>query len=211
MIKNFISKNFITLILAVFIVILMLQRCGSSGGDKIIPIKDSVRTEISWKVRDSIIYKDRLVPVKHEVNNSYTEYVPSQDYDELKEQFLSFRDSLFTNNIYIDKSSYDSSNIIITDTVGRNRILGRSIEWKMKYPEKTTTIIRTVDNTKKPRTQVYFGGGISGNSLNIPSEINAGFLLKNKKDQIYGVSLGLDRKANINYGVSMYWKIKLRK
>jgi hypothetical protein len=35
-------------------------------------------------------------------------------------------------------------------------------------------------------------------------------LYKNKKDQIFGASLGINTNGSVVYGVSSYWKIKLK-
>ena len=57
---------------------------------------------------------------------------------------------------------------------------------------------------------MYIGGGLQGNQYNIINSINGGILYKNKKDQIYGLSVGINTNGQEVYGVSSYWKIKLK-
>ena len=57
---------------------------------------------------------------------------------------------------------------------------------------------------------MYIGGGLQGNQYNIINSINGGLLYKNKKDQIYGLSVGINTNGQIVYGISSYWKIKFK-
>ena len=53
------------------------------------------------------------------------------------------------------------------------------------------------------------GGMIGGNREQIVNQINAGLLLKTKKDQIFGVNAGINTQGQVVYGLQSYWKIKL--
>jgi hypothetical protein len=85
-------------------------------------------------------------------------------------------------------------------------VVGRSTQVNVKYP-----IIKETITLPAPKTrQVYAGGQISGNSAELINGINAGLLLKNKRDQIYGVTIGLNTNGQVSYGLQSYWKIKLK-
>jgi len=58
---------------------------------------------------------------------------------------------------------------------------------------------------------LYYGGGVMGNPVEIINNVYAGVLLKTKRDRIVGVNVGLNSRGAVNYGVSSYWKISLKK
>jgi len=64
-----------------------------------------------------------------------------------------------------------------------------------------------------PKRQLYVGGGLDGTYINKTPNINvakAGLLFKTKKDQIYGVTVGVSINGYLVYGIQSYWKIKLK-
>ncbi|MGI9215156.1 MAG: hypothetical protein ACR2HS_05910, partial [Gammaproteobacteria bacterium] len=95
----------------------------------------------------------------------------------------------------------DSTGFIATVT--QNDILGRKYDYKIIQKLVTNTIIVEAPH----KNEIYFGGGIGLNKLNIQN-INASFLLKSKKNIIYGIGAGLyiNNKTFIN--TSLFWKIK---
>jgi hypothetical protein len=96
---------------------------------------------------------------------------------------------------------------LITDTIHRNTILGRSVKYNLKVPVKETVINNYI--YPKPKGQVYLGGGIYGNDINPVKGVDLGILYKNKKDFIFGAKVGMDIKGQWNAGISSFWKIKL--
>jgi hypothetical protein len=107
--------------------------------------------------------------------------------------------------VQIDTFGY----IKVIDTLQKNQMVGRSFIKDLKIPEKTITITNTI--YPDPKRQMYIGGGILGNKDNIVGQVQAGLLLKNKKDQIFGISTGINANGQVQYGVSSFWKIKLAK
>jgi len=93
----------------------------------------------------------------------------------------------------------------ITDTISRNKIIGR--KWNAQINERTITDTKIVKEL--PKNQVYIGAqGVVGNSI-----VMAGpqLTFKTKKDNLYGVNLFLDANGNKYYGASVGWKIRLKK
>ena len=93
----------------------------------------------------------------------------------------------------------------ITDTISRNKIIGR--KWNAQINERTITDTKIVKEL--PKNQVYIGAqGVVGNNV-----VMAGpqITLKTKKDNLYGVNLFLDANGNKYYGASIGWKIRLKK
>jgi hypothetical protein len=93
----------------------------------------------------------------------------------------------------------------ITDTISRNKIIGR--KWNAQINERTITDTKIVKEL--PKNQVYVGAqGVVGNSI-----VMAGpqLTFKTKKDNLYGVNFFLDANGNKYYGASVGWKIRLKK
>jgi len=87
-------------------------------------------------------------------------------------------------------------------------VVGRGWTTDIKIPEKTITITNNI--YPKPKRQLYIGGGIFLSQSELIKQINIGLLLKNKKDQIYSVSAGIDLKGTPEFGIHSYWKIKIK-
>ena len=94
--------------------------------------------------------------------------------------------------------------IDVTDTISKNKIIGR--KWNAQIKEKTitnTTIVKEL-----PKIQVFAGlGGVVGNGI-----IAAGpkVTLKTKRDNLYNVGLSFDNNLNKYVSFGMQWKIKLK-
>jgi hypothetical protein len=93
----------------------------------------------------------------------------------------------------------------ITDTISRNKIIGR--RWNAQINERTITDTKIVKEL--PRNQVYVGAqGVVGNSIVM---VGPQLTFKTKKDNLYGVNFFLDANGNKYYGASVGWKIRLKK
>lgn len=136
------------------------------------------------------------------------QYLPDTNYQKLVNQYREILLLYLAKNIQKDSLKIDSIGYVsITDTVTKNLIANRKFKYNLKYP----VITNTITLQPIPRNQLYIGGGLEGNKVNLINQINAGFLFKNKKDQIYGIYGGIDGNANINFGIQSYWKINLRR
>ena len=105
--------------------------------------------------------------------------------------------------------------IALTDTITKNRILGRT--WDAKVKER---IIKEEMIVKEPaRNQVYYGLNAGFNKEDYVSAIGAGMILKTKKDKIYQLGIGVNNRTTDGtnggfspyVGFGTYWKIKLKK
>jgi len=112
----------------------------------------------------------------------------------------------FAKVVYKDTLKIDSIGYIaVTDTLYKNKILGRS--WAYKIQQKTIKDYMIVKEA--PRNQFYVGGSIIAGI----DRVLAGpqILWKTKADNIYGVNAYADPYGNQYYGLSLNWKIKLKK
>ena len=109
----------------------------------------------------------------------------------------------------------DLGTIALTDTITKNRILGRT--WDAKVKERTikeTTIVKEL-----PKNQVYYGFNGGFNKADVVSHVGAGVILKTKKDKIYQLGAGVANRVvdgtngslSPYVGAGVYWKIKLKK
>ena len=109
----------------------------------------------------------------------------------------------------------DLGTIALTDTITKNRILGRS--WDAKVKERTikeTTIVKEL-----PKAQLYYGFNGGFNKADVVSHVGAGVILKTKKDKIYQLGAGVANRTvdgtngslSPYIGAGVYWKIKFKK
>lgn len=165
-------------------------------------LKHKVDTFIVEKVttkytKGNDIYHETIVEKEHEVKVPV--YIKADTERILKDYHskVLYKDKLVLN---------DGLGIVeITDTISRNKIIGR--KWNAQINERTITDTKIVKEL--PKNQVYIGAqGVVGNNV-----VMAGpqITLKTKKDNLYGVNLFLDANGNKYYGASVGWKIRLKK
>lgn len=203
------KDNILNLIVLILIVVLVLERC---KGGEVSPDVPKVVRDTVWVVKDSTVYSRpqiiKTIPVDVSRETIIKEYLPDTNYNALLKQYESVVNELLAKNIQQDSISVDSIGYVkITDTVQKNMVIGRSTQVSVKYPIIKETITLPPIKTR----QVYVGGQVSGNTSELVNGINGGLLLKNKKDQIYGVTVGLNTGGQVSYGFQSYWKIKLKK
>jgi hypothetical protein len=119
--------------------------------------------------------------------------------------------------VYKDTLTLDGGlgTIALTDTITKNRILGRT--WDAKVKER---IIKEELIVKEPaKAQLYYGLNAGFNKTDYVSAIGAGVILKTKKDKIYQLGLGVNNRTTDGtngsfspyVGFGTYWKIKVKK
>lgn len=211
-VKKFISKNFTTILLLILILLVVLQRCGSSSNGKIPkPTTDTVySTQYHYYVDSG---KSKPIFIKGErdtILESSVEYVPSDDYETLFNQFQELKEILLSRNIYKDQIKIDSFGTVdITDTLSQNKIVGRGFVNNIRIPEKTITITNTVPI--KPKTKWFIGGGVGVSQDKVINDFNLGLAIINKKDQLFELKGRVDLKGKLYGELNSFWKIKLHK
>ena len=197
-------NNILSIAILILAVIIVLQRTNSSPDiiEKPIVIQDTV-----WQKKDSVIYTSPKVVQTIPVKVVSEKYLPDPNYDKLVLQYQELVKLHLAKNIQKDSVQIDSIGFVkVTDTVQNNIVQNRKWEYDIKYPIIKETIIQP----PKKVNQLYIGGGLQGNQYNIINSVNGGLLYKNKKDQIYGLSVGINTNGQLVYGVSSYWKIKFK-
>ena len=197
-------NNILSIAILILAVIIVLQRSNSSPDiiEKPIVIRDTV-----WQKKDSVIYTSPKVVQTIPVKIISEKYLPDPNYDKLVLQYQELVKLHLAKNIQKDSVKIDSIGFVkVIDTVQNNIVQNRKWEYNIKYP----IIKETVIQPPKRVNQLYIGGGLQGNQYNIINSINGGILYKNKKDQVYGLSIGINTNGQVVYGVSSYWKIKFK-
>jgi hypothetical protein len=204
------------IILLVILGLLVISRLGCNNGlgffDK--PKADTVVVrDTSWQVHDSLIVKKVLI--KETIYNIDTltlppQYIADTNYPKLKAQFDDLVKLLLSKNIYADTLKLDTLGYVaIADTIQENKLQNRGVHYSYKIPTITEKITITKEAPKK--NQLYIGGGVNFNRTLMPQGLEAGLILKTKKDQIYNLSAGSDINGNVLYGFQSYWKIGKKK
>jgi hypothetical protein len=204
-------KQLPSIIIIFLVLIILIQRCKSGNNTSLNINTHDTTTSIKYVyVKDSGHSKPIYIKGGRDtILENTIEYVPSEEYSDLLEQFNDLKIALLSKNIYKDEIPIDTfGNIKITDTIQRNMVVGRGWTTDIKVPEKTITITNNI--YPKPKRQLYVGGGIFLSQNEPVRQINIGLLLKNKKDQIYSVSAGIDLKGTPEFGIHSYWKIKIK-
>lgn len=208
--RNFISKNFFSLIIILLLIIVFVQRSGYKPDKYLAPI---VKIDTIFVVKDSVVFaRPQLLEGRRDTFYEATiQYLPSQDYAELVVQFKELREQLLTENTFSDTLKIDSIGYVaIKDQVQKNTITNRKYSYNLKYPEVTKTITLTSPYSRK--RQLYVGGGIGGDKVNIVNSAEAGFMYKDRKDRLFGVGVQKQFNASpITYEVKTFWKINLKK
>lgn len=203
-ILEFFKRNFLSVIILILASILIIIRFE----DKVAAYEIITKKDTVWKERIKIIESDPIIVEILKNTKKDTVYIPKATYPDLRKQYEDLVKKHTSQVLYKDRLIIDSLGYVdVFDTIYENKIKGRKFSYNLKYPEitKTNTIINP------PKRQVYFGGSLQGNKLNIINQANVGILYKNKKDNIFGVYTGMDFNGNVYFGGSLYWKIKLNK
>jgi hypothetical protein len=205
---QFITKNFLNLLVLAIIVFMLLRECNSSNQsiqrkpDTVTVVDTAYITKTNTKIKKVLIAS---TDSSYDIAND-PRFVPDTSYENLKAQFTKLSKDYTAKNIYKDTLVLDSIGFVhVTDSVQFNTLLNRHYTYSYKLPIITKTT--TITNYAKPVRQIYAGVGI--NSLGVNS-INAGLMYKSRRDQLYGFTLGVNNNQLV-YGVQTYFKIKLKK
>ena len=197
-------NNILSIAILILAVIIVLQRSNSSPDiiEKPIVVRDTI-----WQKKDSVIYTSPKVVQTIPVKIISEKYLPDPNYDKLVLQYQELVKLHLSKNVQKDSVKIDSIGFVkVIDTVQNNIVQNRKWEYNIKYP----IIKETVIQPPKKVNQLYIGGGLQGNQYNMINSINGGILYKNKKDQLYGLSIGVNTNGQVVYGLSSYWKIKFK-
>ena len=170
-----------------------------------VPVHDTIGVEVEVPVEvETIVEVEK--PVPYAVHDTIQAVV---DTNFIVKEYLNSI-NVFTNTYKFDKRQ---GSITITDTISKNKIIGR------KYTTKITPIVDTLRIPEPFKRKIF--GGIEGgfNTPDFVSSIGVGVLINSKSDKIYNLGVGVNNTTiDGTNGVftpyikgGVYWKIKLKK
>lgn len=171
--------NISNLVIAILIILLLIKTCGSKNPTQ--KIITTIKTTIKWDtIKDSIPtyipkYYKKIITIKE--TDTFWRNVDTSFI--LKDYFASY--------IYKDSSVNDSVKIYVNDTITKNKIKSRNINYLIKYPTITTTITNNIYINDR---EFYIGGELGSTTTNL-NHILAGISFKTKKYTIYNLGVGL--------------------
>jgi len=185
-------QNIQSLLIVVLVVLILLMRQCSGP---VTPSEPQI-------IRDTII---EYVTIEKE----YPVYVPKIKYV-TKIDIDTFSTPIDTSVIladyyaiktYEDTQVLDSLDLILTDTVSQNQIIGRKISYNFTYPRKV--VKETIILNKR---ELYLGVGVTGNPNQL-QYLGGEMVFRNKKRQAYGLGVGVDQNLVPVISARMYWKL----
>jgi len=197
--KNY-FKNIQSLLIVVLAILLLLQR-GCSSTPKVEP-KVITKVETKW---DTVkITETKYVP-KWKTKIEYRwDTIPLP----LSIDTINVINDYFSKYSYIDTINFDSLGyVMVIDTITQNQITGRNVQSNLLIP--TTTVTNTTYLYKR---ELFWGVAVGGmiNPVQNESPINyvSGELMYvNKKRNVYGFGLGVDKDFFPIISGRLYWKI----
>ena len=191
-------KNIQTLLVVVLAALLFFQRgCSSTP-----PVEPKVITEVVTKWDTVKVEQTEYVPqiIEKVVVNIDTFSTPIDTVSVLKDYYAKY---FYTDTIQLDTLG----SIIVNDTITRNLISFRDVQSNIFIP--TTTITNTTYLYKR---ELFWGVAVGGmiNPVQNESPINyiSGELMYvNKKRNVYGFGLGVDKDFFPIVSGRLYWKI----
>lgn len=214
--KKFLNIKNIAIAVLVAIVLLELWNPGGVMPGKTIRIDGKKYEVIKHEIDTIDVIKTKVVTKKGE--DIYHEVIQHDTTVKLVDV-----DSAAILKDYLSKVVYkdvlvlpDSlGTVAVTDTITKNRILGRTFNANVKQRTiKETTIVKEL-----PKTKVFYGFEGGFNKQDVVSHVGMGILLNTKSDKIFNLGIGVANRVvdgtnggltpYINGGV--YWKIRLRK
>ena len=205
---EFITKNFLNLLVLVIVMFMLLRQSNSSNksiqrkSDTVTVVDTAYIIKTNTKIKKVFIAS---TDSSYDVTSD-PRFIPDTSYETLKAQFTKLSKDYTARNIYKDTLILDSIGVVnITDSVQFNTLTNRKYTYFYKLPIVTTTTTET--NYPKQVRQLYAGVGINSSGIN---SINAGLMYKSRGDQLYGFTLGVNNNQLV-YGFQTYFKIKLHK
>ena len=196
-------KDFKTLtIIGLIIVIFLLREC--KGESKGAPTEPVTIVKIETKYDTIVETVETYIPEYRTKVKWKTKTVHDtiEVHDTIPIDTTSILEDYFATYAYTDTLKKDSVTFVINDTISQNKILSRGINYSLVYPTKIISTEREVN-----KRELYIGFGLGGDKQQL-SYLGSELMLRNKKERIYGVGLGINQNFEPILTFKMSWKIK---
>ena len=217
-----------TILIMALCVVLLLRSCGSDNDEEreIVNVGGKDYELLEQKVDTVVVEKTVKVPtyVPKYITKVVTKTVEVEvpiDIDTLKiveDYFAKYevKDTLnltydFPNGVTDSLGNKPNPTLgygILTDIISQNRIQSRDVDWFFKIP----TVYNTTIVKELPKNEFYWGLNGGFNKEDVISNVGAGLIFKNKKNNLYQLGLGIQNNSNTQQlspfiSGGMYWKI----
>ncbi len=214
--KKFLNIKNIAIAVLVVIVLLELWNPGGVMPGKTIRIDGKKYEVIKHEIDTIDVIKTKVVTKKGEdifheiIQHDTTVKLVDVDSAAILKDYLS---KVVYKDVLVLPDSLGT--VAVTDTITKNRILGRTFNANVKQRTiKETTIVKEL-----PKTKIFYGFEGGFNKQDVVSHIGAGVLINTKSDKIFNLGIGVANRVidGTNGGLSpyinggVYWKIRLRK
>lgn len=193
-----------TILILLLVAIVVIQRLWDKKDEQHNIVKvNGKKYELIKHIRDTVevVKKEVVIRQGRDIYHDRTIYVDVP----AKVDTTTILKEFFAKNIYQDTLRLPDSLgfVVVTDTISKNTIQYRKYDSKVVQRQiNDITVVKEL-----PKNQ-YYGGFNVGISSNVLNTVGAGVILKNKKDKVYELGIGLTQSIKPYVGVGMYWKIK---
>jgi len=198
--KKFVG-NIQTLVILVLVILVLLKTCGGLGSSD--PI-EKVITKVEVRYDTVEVEKRVFVPKVKTVirTNTITDTV----FKKYKIDTLAILKDYYSKYVYQDTLKLDSLGyVVIMDTITQNKIFSRRFDSQILIP--TTTITNDIYLNQSK----FFGGvSIGGNKSQI-NFLSGDLLYKSKKDNVYGLGIGVNQNLEPIITGRLYWRLQFGK
>lgn len=207
--KKFFINGIISFFVTIGLVVIgafIFNKCTNGSIEKV--ILNGKKYQVLKTVRDTVYITKTLTKYTKGENIFYTEFVKQPSKTDTititKVDTIRIVNDYSTYRKYVDTLTFDNGNIIIIDTLYRNKIDSRN--WVSNFREKTITETKYIQEI--PKNKFYYGINLSTNQLYNFNSVSGSLLLKTKKEKIITFSLGVDKNAQPILTLGYYLKFK---
>lgn len=193
------------ILIGIIFLFLLFRRCGDGGRE----IKSDTVSVVREVIVDKFVTDTQYIPQERKITEYKTEYKTDtlETIEYMKVDSAAILKELLATRYYLDTVPNKYGNVIIADTVTKNKIAGRGVKTNLEIP-----IIReTITLTQPKRGLLYINFEAMGGEHDLLFATGAGLSWKSPNDKIYGLKALLTRTGNPMYGFQFSIPIKTRK
>jgi len=204
---NWLKTNLLAVILLMLFGLILFNTCSKDRSNTKQNTIDTTINNITTIYKIDTVFQPIIrETIPYEYNTSSVEYLPDSNVKLLIDEVRELKKQLFAINKYRDTVKVDSfGTAVLNETVNQNKITERQIKYDIKIPTNTVTITKTIYPHSKNKW--FIGGGFGGSNVSLLNDVNAGFSLLSKKDQLYELKGRMDFKGNKYIELNTFWKI----
>lgn len=192
------------LIIGLVILIILLRSCGGDV-EPVVITKTEIKYDTITNEITNYIPKltTRIIRQVDTVTDSL--YIVKYDtlYGDIVIDTSKILEDFFAQYIYKDTQDFDSVKFVINDTISKNKILSRGIDYTLVRPTITITEKHFIN-----RREFYLGLGLIGTPQRL-SFIGPQINYKDKKRNLFGLGIGID--SDLQPAISLQYSYRIGK